>query len=100
MSTGFECEYVEYQPGEWYWVLQDWDCPKGAWNWREYATVTGPFTTEDEARKHLLANNANPGGSWTIPYAELASHDGAESYAKLIAEAEAPKPVRYERWFR
>lgn len=68
MSTGYECEFVEVTPGEWFYVLQNWDCPVGAWDWREYATAYGPFKTEDEAEKHLSDNHANPGGWSTQEY--------------------------------
>lgn len=62
MSTGYECEIVEVTPGEWFYVLQNWDCPVGAWDWREYATAYGPFKSEEEAIEHLDNNHANPGG--------------------------------------
>lgn len=62
MSTGLECEFVETQPDTWYYVLQDGDCPVSAWDWREYATAYGPFTTVEAAQEHLRRNHANPGG--------------------------------------
>jgi hypothetical protein len=65
MSTGLECLIVEHTPGHWYYVLQDWDCPVGAWDWMEYATAYGPFRSEDDANRHLSQNHANPGGSYT-----------------------------------
>jgi hypothetical protein len=67
MSTGLECEFLWLQAsgkpdGEWFYILQSWDCPVGAWDWHEYATAYGPFNSEDSAHEHLRANHANPGG--------------------------------------
>lgn len=68
MSTGLECLLFESQPGSWYYLLQDCDCPVGAWDWREYASCTGPFTSEDGAFAHLRAYHANPGGHCSRPF--------------------------------
>lgn len=87
MSTGFECELVEVKPGEWYYVLQNWDCPAGAWDWREHATAYGPFSTQDETEEHLLRYQSNPGGWWHSEYQEGFEPD--EVLAALIADAPA-----------
>ncbi|HSR22743.1 MAG TPA: hypothetical protein VLW53_04280 [Candidatus Eisenbacteria bacterium] len=68
MSTGLECTFIEVKPGRWYYLLEDWDAPKGAFDWREYATAYGPFDTENEAAEHLDDNHANPGGWSRTPY--------------------------------
>ena len=62
MSTGCNCLYLEIKKGEWYYVLEESDAPKNAWDWREYATACGPFATFDLAYEHLHAHHANPGG--------------------------------------
>ena len=67
MSTGLECEFLWLQAngkpdGEWFYILQDWSCPAGAWDWHEYATAFGPFATYNAAHDHLRKNHANPGG--------------------------------------
>ncbi|MET8411727.1 hypothetical protein ABZV34_27140 [Streptomyces sp. NPDC005195] len=62
MSTGLECQFIEVKHGQWYYVLEDGDAPKGAFDWREYATAYGPFTTHDAAADHLITTHANPGG--------------------------------------
>lgn len=85
MSTGFECYFAEVSPGEWFYVLQDWDCPVGAWDWREYATAYGPFATFDEASEHLQRHHANPGGYSTHEYDPARRSDETEQ--KLFAEA-------------
>lgn len=89
MSTGLECEIVEVTPGEWFYVLQNWDCPVGAWDWREYATAYGPFGSEDEAEQHLSDHHANPGG-WSVveyePGAKL-----SETEQTLFADARERK---------
>lgn len=61
MSTGLECEFYEVE-GKWYYLLQDWNCPAQAWDWREYATCYGPFKEFKKAHTHLHDNHANPGG--------------------------------------
>lgn len=70
MSTGFECEIRELRPGAWYYILQDWDCPVGAWDWREYASVVGPYASAELAIKGLHDNEANPGGYFEVLYDE------------------------------
>lgn len=69
MSTGLNCELYETERG-WYYLLQDWSCPVGAWDWREYARAYGPFTSEEKAFEHLRENHANPGGSATYRLGE------------------------------
>lgn len=85
MSTGFECEFIEVEPGKWYYVLQNWDCPVGAWDWREYATAYGPFMSEERTDDHLRRNHANPGGSMTLRYEEGYKPDTVMT--ELIAHA-------------
>lgn len=62
MSTGLNCTFIETK-GEWFYLLEDWDAPKMAWDWREYATAYGPFASDDEAHDHLRRHHANPGGA-------------------------------------
>ena len=68
MSTGLECDFIEYEPGKWYYILQNGSCPRDAWDWREYATAYGPFGSEDAALGHLSRNHANPGGFSSTNY--------------------------------
>lgn len=68
MSTGFECQVIETAPSKWYVVLQNWDCPVGAWDWREYATAYGPYPSTEVAMNELHRNEANPGGYVSFPY--------------------------------
>jgi len=75
MSTGLECQIVEHAPQHWYYVLQNWNCPVGAWDWREYATAYGPFASQDEAITHLSRNHANPGGYWVQPFVPETNSD-------------------------
>lgn len=71
MSTGFECGFYQTSPdGEWYYLLQDSDCPVGAPDWREFASLYGPFPTVDRAIKHLDDTQPNPGGWSEHPYVE------------------------------
>lgn len=91
MSTGLNCEFYEMADGEWYYVLEEWNAPKMAFNWREFAECYGPFTTQDEARQHLHDHHANPGGSMTIRYTDdyFDGYDD-EVLKKLIAGATKP----------
>jgi hypothetical protein len=84
MSTGLECVFYEIEAkGEHFYILQNWDCPKGAYNWMEYAKAYGPFKSFDAADQHLSDNHANPGGFWRRKYTEGSS----ETVDRLLAEA-------------
>jgi hypothetical protein len=85
VSTGCECEHIEVEPGVWYYILEDYMAPKNAWDWREFATAWGPFSSEEAAGEHRRANHANPGGYSTAPYVEGFVPDAV--LAGLIAEA-------------
>lgn len=65
MSTNSECLFIQIKPDQWFYVLEDYNAPKNAWDWREHATAYGPFPTEAAADEHLCDNHANPGGSST-----------------------------------
>jgi hypothetical protein len=98
MSTGCNCEFLEVQPGRWFYVLEDYDAPKNAWDWHDNATAYGPFASEALAEQHLHANHANPGGSSTLPYRE--GYQPSETLTRLIAEATSrrrPQPFRFNR---
>lgn len=69
MSTGLECEFIETEPGKWYYLLQNGDCPVMA-PWREHCTAYGPFDDYDRAHKHLHRHHANPGGQMVTAYQE------------------------------
>ncbi|MFE3268894.1 hypothetical protein [Streptomyces sp. NPDC059215] len=80
MSTGLECEFIEVNPGRWYYVLENWDALKGAFDWREHSTAYGPFVSHDSAADHLDREHANPGGYEISRYT-----DGFEPDAVLAA---------------
>ncbi len=84
-STGLECQFIEYKPGQWYYLLENWNSPKGAWDWREFAFAYGPFSSYKAAREHLADYHANPGGSSTLEYAPEHAED--DVLKKLIADA-------------
>lgn len=103
MSTNSECLILQVRKDQWFYVLEDRDAPKNAWDWREYARGYGPFPTEEAAQEHLRNCHPNPGGSCTAPLPpgvdelDLA----ADSVLKRLIE-EAPNntrraPVR-RRW--
>ena len=85
MSTNSNCLYIEVKPGEWWYVLEDYNAPKNAWDWREHATARGPFSSEDAADEHLHMYNANPGGSCSCPYED--GYEPDEVMKRLMEEA-------------
>jgi len=87
MSTGLNCDFFEPEKDKWYYVLQDWSCPVGAFDWREHATCYGPFHSEDDAIRHLSDNHANPGGWGTTPFEDFKT---SPVWEKLQAEAKKP----------
>jgi hypothetical protein len=87
MSTGAECEVIEVEPGEWYYVLEESDAPKNAFDWREYATAYGPFPTEDAAQDHLVDHHPNPGG-WSISR-HVEGFEPDEVLTRLLAACDA-----------
>lgn len=62
MSTGLECAFYRTPDDQWYYALEDWDAPRNAFDWHDYATFYGPFQSEEAADTHLSDNHANPGG--------------------------------------
>ncbi len=70
MSTGYECVFFN-TGNKWYYLLQDWNCPVGAWDWREYATCYGSFVNEALAQMHLSLHHCNPGGWSTTKDVDL-----------------------------
>lgn len=92
MSTGLECNFVEYRPGVWYYILEQGDAPRNSWDWRDFADCYGPFASYEQASKHLSANHANPGGYTVLEY-ELENQERAPDAVleKLIKEAISPQ---------
>lgn len=63
MSSGRECDIVGLSDGRWFYILQAWSCPAGAWDWRDHdPSVGGPFVSADAANAGLSRRHANPGG--------------------------------------
>lgn len=62
MSTGLECVLFEDADGRWFYVLQRGDCPVDAYDWFDYADVHGSFPSQEQAKRHLQRQYANPGG--------------------------------------
>jgi hypothetical protein len=96
MSSGLECLIAEVEKGKWYYLLQDWSCPSGAWDWEEEASAYGPFGTQEAAHQHLRDNHSNPGGHTVYELGEL---EITETRKKWIAAAVNPeKPDACRRW--
>lgn len=95
MSTGLNCQFIEPEPGRWFYLLEDWSSPKGAWDWREFATAYGPFDSFEEAHEHLRENHANPGGYSIVEHGEYQTEEVLE---QLVAEARRPQPRYLGGW--
>ena len=92
MSSNLECQFFSAD-NRWYYVLENYNAPQEAWDWRDYATVYGPFNSEDAAHSHLSANHANPGG-----YSVSADVDPSNAtYKELIGRAVSPNASRGRR---
>lgn len=68
MSTCRECHVIEYQPGIWYYLLEQACSPAGAFDWRENAQAWGPFISHEQAQTHLFNNHPNPGHHLLRPF--------------------------------
>lgn len=90
MSTNSECSFIQWDEGEWYYILEHRNAPKNAWDWREYATAYGPFKSEEKAQQHLHDHHANPGG-YSVDETPCKDTAG-EVLTKLVAEAKKPRP--------
>ena len=97
MSTNSECRFYQVETQKWYYVLEDYDAPKNAWDWREHASAYGPFATLEKALQHLDDNHASPGGYCECPLPEGQTQldlSKDETLAKLIASATRPLSMR------
>lgn len=98
MSTNCECRFIEIRKNAWFYLLEDGDAPKNAWDWREYATACGPFPSMDATHEYLRDNHANPGGYSESPLAEGELEVDLEKdpvLKKLIEQAYPPLRRRY-----
>ena len=97
MSTNSDCEFIEPQPGKWYYILEHTHADKNAWDWRENADCYGPFASYEEAQQHLSDYHANPGGWSTTHYYDGYTSDEMER--GLINSASRPEQSRTYRRF-
>ncbi len=61
-STNADCHFWKATDGKWYYsiaYISDEDAEEWEYDPPSFA---GPFSSEDEAEKHLNRNHANPGG--------------------------------------
>lgn len=61
MSTNSECLFFRHDDKHYY-LLEHYNAPQNAWDWRDNATCYGPFASFEEAQEDLRDNHANPGG--------------------------------------
>jgi hypothetical protein len=92
MSVCRNCEFFEYQPGSWYYIVENTNSPKNCWDWTEpeYSEVCGPFRSQDEAHTHLHENHANPGGYYNYPHEEV--KENQERFDKYVKRARSTAP--------
>ncbi len=104
MSTNSECQIIEIKKDQWFYILEDGDARKNAWDWRVDATAYGPFENAESAKTYLLDNHCNPGGWSESPLAEGEAGLDLEKDSvlkKLIEVAVAPRaPQAYWRGSR
>jgi hypothetical protein len=95
MSTGCNCAFIEYEPGQWFYLLEHYHAPKNSWDWREHADCFGPFKSEEEAIEHLYNNHANPGGWSSFSYKP--HYDANDPVlARLVKEARGENTARLD----
>lgn len=101
MSTGCKCSKIEVATDKWYYLLEDRNAPKNAWDWRDHATAYGPFPTDEAADQHLSDNHPNPGGSSTIklPAGEVSLDLEKDPVLKQLIET-AVAPISHAQRFR
>jgi hypothetical protein len=99
MSTNKACEIFEFQPAEWYYALEHDDAPEDAWDWREFSSTYGPFTSYDGAFEHLGANHANPGGHNIVGHSEIKG-SRQKVYQKLVDDLISDTENDATPWFR
>jgi hypothetical protein len=92
MSTGLNCEFVNVEDKGWYYILEHGNAPKNAWDWREYASAYGPFTSEEQAQTHLHNNHANPGG-WSSGEVSKEQLKGDKTLQDLLKDARIGNPT-------
>lgn len=70
MSSSRECLFLEIEPNQWWYVVEDVYASDEGGDWREQASAYGPFDTIDQGIDHLNAHHSNPGGWIEIPFSE------------------------------
>jgi hypothetical protein len=68
VSTGLDCQFIEYEPGKWKYKLE-------SSFYREQYETYGPFMSFTQAEKHLEDNHANPGGYGITTHATEHKHE-------------------------
>jgi len=81
-----ECLFVEPKLGQWFYVLEESNAPKDAWDWREFSTAYGPFPDDTKANLDLVASRANVSG------AEIIANDAYQEDPVLVGLFASAKP--------
>lgn len=89
MSSGLNCEFIEFTPGNWYYVLEKWDAPREAFDWHEYASACGPFVSYEAATDYFCEHERNPGG-WN-PRKYDPAFQKNEILKELVNDAQRPE---------
>lgn len=91
MSQNRELEFIEPEPGKWYYLLEDYFAPKNSWDWREHARCYGPFPSQAAAEYHQYDQSGiSTPGSTISAYGEFAMTDVLRN---LVANATLERAV-------
>jgi hypothetical protein len=91
-STGAECEFIEWKPGQWYYAFERFTSDEEKYNWRdEEVDCYGPFKSYEEADADLVANHANPGGHNILDHNDVKQSHYIKEYQYWVEHAEAPQ---------
>jgi len=88
MSQILETVFIEPQPGQWYYLLEEPTAPTEAMDWRDYAKAIGPFSSYEEADAYFCENEVSTSGATRIPHDEFVMD---AEYQRLIDKARKPK---------
>jgi hypothetical protein len=63
-----ELQFIELASGDWFYIIEDRDAPRDAWDWHEYATAHGPFPTLEAAQDHEYNSDSDTSGAEIVEF--------------------------------
>jgi hypothetical protein len=79
-----ELQFVETEPGKWFYLLEDWNAPKETWDWHEYAQAFGPFASLEAACDHETRSDSDTSGAEIVEHSRFST---SPVIAKLLSAA-------------